>query len=100
MSNKLYIASFICLLLSMTLRESFSWSEYERGKQMDQMDRFHGLKGYSEEGRIKRGKRSADGFPEEMRGMNDLRSNMRKRAGLTDQYCAQPCSFTTFLIFC
>ncbi|CAB4069709.1 unnamed protein product [Lepeophtheirus salmonis] len=47
-----------------------------------------------------RGKRSVDGFSEEMMGMSNLRSNMKKRAGLTDQCCAQPCSFTTLLSFC
>ncbi|CAF2745143.1 unnamed protein product [Lepeophtheirus salmonis] len=95
---------------------------YESGKQMDQMERIHSFKGYSEEGRVKRGgkmvlcghnlfnarrvacssirgKRSVDGFSEETMGMNDLCSNMRKRAGLTDQCCAQPCSFTTLLSF-
>ncbi|CAB4055950.1 unnamed protein product [Lepeophtheirus salmonis] len=100
MSNKLYFASFVCLLLSMTLGESFPWSDYESGKQMDQMERIHSFKGHSVEGRVKRGKRSADGFSEETMGMNHLHSNMRKRAGLTDQCCAQPCSFTTLLSFC
>uniref|UniRef100_A0A0K2UT82 Bombyxin B3 [Bombyx mori] n=2 Tax=Lepeophtheirus salmonis TaxID=72036 RepID=A0A0K2UT82_LEPSM len=123
MPNKIFIAFLICLLLSMTLQESFSWSDYERGKQMDRMDIIHGMTEYSEEGRVKRdgkmvlcghnlfnalrvacssirGKRSADGFSEEMMGMKDLRRNIRKRAGLTDQCCAQPCSFTTLLSFC
>ncbi|CAF2744425.1 unnamed protein product [Lepeophtheirus salmonis] len=122
MSNKHYIASFICLLLSMTLGESFPWSDYESGKQMDPMVRIHSFTGYSEEGRVKRdekmvlcghnlfnalrvacssirGKRSAYGFSEEIMGINDLRSNMRKRVGITDQCCAQPCSFTPFLAF-
>ncbi|CAF2748256.1 unnamed protein product [Lepeophtheirus salmonis] len=99
------------------------WSDYESGQQMDPMERVHSLTGYSEEGRDKRGgkmvlcghnlfnalrvacssirgKRSADGFSDEIMGMNDLRSNMRKRAGLTDQCCTQPCSFTTLLSFC
>ncbi|CAF2745859.1 unnamed protein product [Lepeophtheirus salmonis] len=107
----------------MTLGESFPWSDYESGKQMNPMERIHSFTGYSEEGRDKRGgkmvlcghnlfnalrvacssirrKRSADGFSEEIMAMNDLRSNMRKRAGLTDQCCAQPCSFTTLLSFC
>ncbi|CAB4062023.1 unnamed protein product [Lepeophtheirus salmonis] len=123
MSNKLYFASFICLLLFMTLGESLPWTDYKSGKQIDQMKRIHSFTGYSEEGRVKRGgkmvlcghnlfnalrvacssirgKRSADGFSEGIMGINDLRSNMRKRAGLTDQCCAQPCSFTTLLSFC
>ncbi|CAF2744358.1 unnamed protein product [Lepeophtheirus salmonis] len=39
----------------MTLGESFPWSDYDSGKQMDQMERIHSFKGYSEEGRVKRG---------------------------------------------
>ncbi|CAB4069711.1 unnamed protein product [Lepeophtheirus salmonis] len=107
----------------MTLGESFPWSDYESGIQMDPVERIPSLTGYSEVGRDKRGgkmvlcghnlfnalrvacssirgKRSVDGVSEEMMGMNYLRSNMRKRAGLTDQCCTQPCSFTTLLSFC
>ncbi|CAF2743068.1 unnamed protein product [Lepeophtheirus salmonis] len=107
----------------MTLGESFPYSDYGSGKQMNQMEIFDSFMEYSEEGRDKRGgkmvlcghnlfnalrvacssirrKRSADGFSEEIMGMNNLRSNIRKRAGLTDQCCAQPCSFTTLLSFC
>ncbi|CAB4069962.1 IGF2R [Lepeophtheirus salmonis] len=107
----------------MTLGESFPWSDYDTGKQMDQMERIHSFTRYSEEGRVKRGgkmvlcghnlfnalrvacssirgNRSADGFSEKMMRMNNLRSNMRKGAGLTDQCCAPPCSFKTLLSFC
>uniref|UniRef100_A0A0K2UA78 Uncharacterized protein n=1 Tax=Lepeophtheirus salmonis TaxID=72036 RepID=A0A0K2UA78_LEPSM len=118
MSNKLYIACFICLLLSMTQGESFSGSDIEGCKQMDPMERIHNMTEYFEEERVKRdgkmvlcghnlfdalrvacsairGNKSADVFSEEIMGMNDLWSNMSKRTGLTDQCCTlQPCSFT------
>ncbi|CAB4057302.1 unnamed protein product [Lepeophtheirus salmonis] len=54
MSNKHYMAFFIYLVLSMTLGESFPWSDYESGKQIDQMERIHSFEAKSEEVTVKR----------------------------------------------
>ncbi|CAB4069260.1 unnamed protein product [Lepeophtheirus salmonis] len=104
MSNKLYIGSFICLLLSMSPEESFSWSDLESGKQMDAKNRIHSMTGYSQEGRVKinvemvlcgrnlfntlrvacssiRRKRFADAFSEERMGKKIFGVTLRNEQG-------------------
>uniref|UniRef100_A0A0K2VC23 Bombyxin C1 [Bombyx mori] n=1 Tax=Lepeophtheirus salmonis TaxID=72036 RepID=A0A0K2VC23_LEPSM len=120
MSKKLYFAFFIGLLLSMTMGE---YSTLESEKQMGPMERLRSL--LKLEDRIMnkgsemvlcghnlfhtwrvacssiRSKRSVDGFSGKiMIAINGFRSGMKKRAGLTDQCCSQPCSLKTLLSFC